>query len=96
VDRLPSEGVGSAMVILRQTQAETRTGRSAVPACIDSPREACGPARRWFPVGPSRGSRPLSKQGVIVAPLGARRTRVRFQVKEKGCSRPLHACCGDR
>lgn len=96
VDRLLSEGVWNAMVILREIQAEGYDGKITVLRDYIRPKRALRASRATVRFETEPGRQLQSDWGEIVREIEGKRTKIHFIVNELGYSRRFHFWCTDR
>lgn len=96
VDRLLSEGVWNAVVILREIQTEGYTGGYTILQEYIQPKRALRPGKATvrFETGP--GEQLQSDWGETVVEIAGEPVRVHFIVNQLGYSRRFHFWCTDR
>ena len=95
IDRLLSEGVWNAMVILREIQAEGYDGEISLIRRYIQPKRALRPSRATVRFETKPGQQMQSDWGEIVTQVGGQPVKVRFIVNELGYSRRFHFWCTD-
>lgn len=95
IDRLLSEGVWNAMVILREIEAEGYQGKITVLRDYIRPKRALRPGRATVRFETEPGQQMQSDWGEITVELGGKRTKVHFIVNQLGYSRRFHFWCTD-
>ena len=95
IDRLLSEGVWNAVVILREIQAEGYGGGYTMLREYIAPKRALRPGKATvrFETGP--GKQLQTDWGEIVVEIGGEATKVYFIVNQLGYSRRFHFWCTD-
>jgi transposase len=95
VDRLLSEGVWNAMVILREIQAEGYEGGETILREYVQPKRALRPGKATVRFETKPGEQLQSDWGEVLVEIAGRETRVHFSVNELGYSRRFHFWCTD-
>jgi transposase len=95
IDRLLSEGVWNAMVILREIQAEGYDGEISLVRKYIQPKRVLRPSRATVRFETKPGQQMQSDWGEIVTQVGGQAVKVRFIVNELGYSRRFHFWCTD-
>lgn len=96
IDKLLSEGVWNAKVILREVQAEGYTGGYTMLRAYIQPKRALRPSQATvrFETGP--GKQLQSDWGEHIVKIAGVPTKVHFIVNQLGYSRRFHFWCTDR
>src|SRR5512135_741401 len=95
VDRLLSEGVWNAVVIMRQIQAEGYTGKSSMLRLYIQPKRALRQGRATVRFETPPGRQLQSDWGELVIEIAGALTKVYFIVNELAYSRRFHFWCAD-
>ena len=95
VDRLLSEGIWNAVVIMRQIQAEGYTGQMTVLRQYIQPKRVLRQGRATVRFETPPGQQLQSDWGEMVVEIAGRLTRVYFIVNELSYSRRFHFWCID-
>lgn len=95
IDRLLTEGVWNAMVILREIEAEGYQGKITVLRDYIRPKRALRPGRATVRFETEPGQQLQSDWGEIQVELGGKPTKVHFIVNQLGYSRRFHFWCTD-
>jgi transposase len=90
IDRLLSEGVWNAMVILREIEAEGYQGKMTVLRDYIRPKRALRPGRATVRYETEPGQQLQSDWGEVEVTMGGQPTKVYFIVNELGYSRRFH------
>lgn len=93
IDKLLSENVWNAMVILREIQADGYTGEETLLRRYITPKRTLQPGRATVRFETQPGEQLQSDWGEIVVPLAGEPTKVYFIVNELGYSRRFHFWC---
>ncbi len=96
VDRLLSEGVWNAVVILREIEAEGYEGGITVLREYIAPKRVLRAGRATVRFETEPGEQLQSDWGEIVVEVGGIRQKVYFIVNQLGYSRRFHAWCAGR
>lgn len=96
VDRLLSEGVWNAMVILREIQSEGYTGGMTILRQYIAPKRALRPGKATVRFETKPGEQLQSDWGEIETEIAGERVKVHFIVNELAYSRRFHFWCTDR
>lgn len=96
VDRLLSEGVWNAVVILREIQGEGYTGGMTILRQYIGPKRALRPGRATVRFETAPGKQLQSDWGEIETEIAGERVKVHFLVNELAYSRRFHFWCTDR
>jgi len=95
VDRLLSEGVWNAMVILREIQAEGYTGGYTMLRQYIAPKRALRPGKATVRFETKAGKQLQTDWGEIVTTIAGAQTKVYFMVNLLSYSRRFHFWCTD-
>jgi transposase len=95
IDRLLSEEVWNAVVILREIQAEGYTGEISLVRAYIRPKRVLRPSRATVRFETRPGQQMQSDWGEKMVQIGGRAVKVRFIVNELGYSRRFHFWCTD-
>jgi transposase len=95
VDRMLSEGVWNAVVILRAIQAEGYTGKSTMLRLYIQPKRALRQGRATVRFETPPGRQLQSDWGELVVEIAGVLTKVYFIVNELAYSRRFHFWCAD-
>lgn len=95
IDRLLSEGVWNAKVILREIQAEGYTGGTTILRAYIQPKRKLRPSKATVRFETEPGQQVQSDWGEIVVTIAGQPTKVSFIVNELGYSRRFHFWCTD-
>ena len=95
IDRLLSEGVWNAKVILREIQAEGYTGGYTMLRQYIAPKRALRPGKATVRFETKPGEQLQTDWGEIVVEIGGVQTKVYFIVNQLGYSRRFHFWCTD-
>ena len=93
IDRLLSEGVWNAVVILREIQAEGYDGEISLVRKYVQPKRVLRSSRATVRFETRAGQQLQSDWGEIVTQIGGKAVKVRFIVNELGYSRRFHFWC---
>lgn len=93
IDRLLSEGVWNANVILREIQADGYSGGYTVLRQYIQPKRVERPSRATVRFETEPGKQLQSDWGEVVTEMGGQAVRVHFIVNELGYSRRFHFWC---
>jgi transposase len=96
IDKLLSENVWNAMVILREIQADGYTGEETLVRRYIRPKRALQPGRATVRFETQPGQQLQSDWGEITVELAGQPTKVSFIVNQLGYSRRFHFWCTDR
>jgi len=95
IDRLLSEGVWNAMVILREIQAEGYSGSITILREYIVPKRALRPSRATVRFETQPGQQLQSDWGEVTVEMAGQSTKVHFIVNTLGYSRRFHFWCTD-
>jgi transposase len=95
VDRLLSEGVWNAVVILREIQAEGYNGGYTMLRAYIAPKRALRAGRQTVRFETKPGQQLQSDWGEITTVIAGQESKVSFIVNELGYSRRFHFWCSD-
>jgi transposase len=95
IDRLLSENVWNAMVILREIQADGYTGEETLVRHYIQPKRVLQPSRVTVRFETEPGEQLQSDWGEITTEIAKQPTKVYFIVNELGYSRRFHFWCSD-
>jgi transposase len=95
VDRLLSEGVWNAMVILREIQADGYQGGETILREYVQPKRVLRPGKATVRFETRPGEQLQSDWGEVLVEIAGRETKVHFIVNELGYSRRFHFWCTD-
>jgi transposase len=95
IDRLLSEGVWNAVVLLREIQAEGYRGEISLVRKYIQPKRVLRPSRATVRFETRPGQQMQSDWGEIMTQIGGKAVKVRFIVNELGYSRRFHFWCTD-
>jgi transposase len=95
IDRLLSEDVWNAVVILREIQAEGYDGGSTILRQYIAPKRALRSGRATVRFETKPGQQLQSDWGELVVEIGGEETKVHFIVNQLGYSRRFHFWCTD-
>jgi transposase len=95
IDKLISEGVWNAVVILREIQAEGYDGEISLVRKYIQPKRVLRSSRVTVRYETKPGQQMQSDWGEIVAEIAGKPVKVRFIVNELGYSRRFHFWCTD-
>jgi transposase len=95
IDRLVSEGVWNAKVILREIQADGYSGGYTILRQYLQPKREQRPARATVRFETRPGEQLQSDWGEVGVEIGGQATKVHFIVNELGYSRRFHFWCAD-
>jgi transposase len=95
VDRLLSEDVWNARVILREIQAEGYEGGYSILLEYIQPKRVMRPGRATVRFETEPGKQLQSDWGEVFTEIGGEKRKVRFIVNELGYSRRFHFWCTD-
>jgi len=95
VDRLLSEGVWNAVVIMREIQAEGYAGGYTMVRQYIAPKRALRPGKATVRFETEPGEQLQTDWGEIVVEIAGEETRVYFIVNQLGYSRRFHFWCTD-
>lgn len=95
IDRLLSEGVWNANVILREIQAEGYDGGYTILRQYIQPKRKLRPSRATVRFETAAGQQMQNDWGEIVVELAGQPTKVYFSVNTLGYSRRFHFWCTD-
>lgn len=95
IDKLLSENVWNAMVILREIQAEGYAGEETLLRRYIAPKRTLKPSRATVRFETQPGEQLQSDWGEVVVPLAGKTTKVYFIVNTLGYSRRFHFWCSD-
>jgi transposase len=95
IDRLLSEGVWNARVILREIQADGYTGGYTMLRQYIQPRREQQPSRATVRFETKPGEQLQSDWGEVIVEIAGQPTKVHFIVNELGYSRRFHFWCTD-
>ena len=96
VDRLLTEGVWNAVVVLREIQAEGYLGGKSILQQYIAPKRGLRPGRATVRFETQPGQQLQSDWGERVVEIARQRTKVHFLVNQLGYSRRFHFWCTDR
>ncbi len=96
VDRLLTEGVWNAVVILREIQTEGYRGGKTILQQYIAPKRALRPGRATVRFETRPGKQLQSDWGEIETRIAGEPTKVHFLVNQLGYSRRFHVWCTDR
>jgi transposase len=96
IDKLLSENVWNAMVILREIQADGYTGEETLVRRYIRPKRALQPGRATVRFETEPGQQLQSDWDEIIVELAGQPTKVFFIVNQLGYSRRFHFWCTDR
>ena len=95
IDRLLSEDVWNAVVILREIQAEGYDGGSTILRQYIAPKRALRSGRATVRFETKPGQQLQSDWGELVVEIGGVQTKIHFIVNQLGYSRRFHFWCTD-
>lgn len=95
IDRLLSEGVWNAVVILREIQVEGYDGEISLVRKYIRPKRVLRSSRATVRFETKPGQQMQSDWGEVVTQIGGQAVKVRFIVNELGYSRRFHFWCTD-
>jgi transposase len=95
IDRLLSEGVWNAVVILREIQVEGYAGEISLVRKYIQPKRVLRSSRATVRFETKPGQQMQSDWGEVVVEISGEATKVRFIVNELGYSRRFHFWCTD-
>jgi len=93
IDRLLSEGVWNAVVIMREIQAEGYTGGYTMLRMYIAPKRALRPGKATVRFETQPGEQLQTDWGEIVVEIAGEQTKVYFIVNQLGYSRRFHFWC---
>lgn len=95
IDRLLSEGVWNAVVILREIQAEGYEGEISLVRKYIQPKRVLRSSRATVRFETKPGQQMQSDWGEVIVEMAGQAVKVRFIVNELGYSRRFHFWCTD-
>jgi transposase len=95
IDKLLSENVWNAMVILREIQADGYTGEETLVRQYIRPKRVLQPGRATVRFETEPGEQLQTDWGEVVVPIAGQLTKVYFIVNTLGYSRRFHFWCTD-
>ena len=95
IDKLLSENVWNAKVILREIQADGYTGEESLLRRYIHPKRALQPGRATVRFETEPGEQMQSDWGEVVVEIAGQPTKVFFIVNQLGYSRRFHFWCAD-
>lgn len=95
IDKLLSENIWNAMVILREIQADGYTGEETLVRRYISPKRTLQPGRATVRFETEPGEQMQTDWGEITVEIAGRPTKVCFIVNQLGYSRRFHFWCSD-
>jgi transposase len=95
IDKLLSENVWNAMVILREIQADGYTGEETLLRRYITPKRVLQPGRATLRFETEPGEQMQSDWGEVIVEMAGQPTKVYFIVNELGYSRRFHFWCTD-
>lgn len=95
IDRLLSDGVWNAVVVLREIQVEGYDGEISLVRKYIKPKRVLRSSRATVRFETKPGQQMQSDWGEVVVKISGKATKVRFIVNELGYSRRFHFWCTD-